>query len=314
VNKVKTPPVTAPGSVVTIDQMVSAVPGLIAQMQGFITGKRYKVMTMFIDQFSGLSFAYTQKSTTAAETVLVKEAFEQYAKTHGAVVKHYHADNGIFAEVEFIRLVEKAHQMISFCGVNAHHMNGHAKKRIRDLQENARAMLLHAKRRWPSAVTANMWPYAIQSANEVHNFSPGIKSRVSPIELFSQVQVAPHVRHCHTFSCPVYVLDGKLQAGQPLPKWDDRARIGLFIGFSPRHSRKVALVLNLMTGHVSPQFHVVFDDLFETLRPYAGNDIPKSLWQEKAGFIIIPNTRTKGRASANEEVSIDAAFDPLVAD
>jgi GAG-pre-integrase domain len=31
-NKVKTPPVTAPGSVVAIDQMISAVPGFIAQM------------------------------------------------------------------------------------------------------------------------------------------------------------------------------------------------------------------------------------------------------------------------------------------
>jgi hypothetical protein len=150
--------------------------------------------------------------------VQAKEAFERYAKTHGAIVKHYHADNGFFAKAEFVRSVEKAQQTISFCGVNAHHMNGHAEKHIRDLQENARAMLLHAKRRWPSAVTANLWPYAIRLANEVHNFAPGTKSGVSPIELFSQVQVSPRVRHCHMFSCPVYVLDGKLQAGQPLPK------------------------------------------------------------------------------------------------
>ncbi len=286
VNKMKTPPVTAPGSVVAMDQMVSALPGFIAQMRGFITGKRYKVITVFVDQFSDLSFVYTQKSTTAEETVQAKEAFERYAKTHGVTVKHYHADNGIFAEAEFVRAVEKASQTISFCGVNAHHMNGHAEKRIRDLQENARAMLLHAKRRWPSAVTAHLWPYAVRMANEVHNFSPSIKEGISPIERFSQVQVSPKVRHCHTFGCPVYVLDGKLQSGQPLPKWDDRARIGLFLGWSPRHGRKVALVLNLSTGHVSPQFHVVFDDLFETLRPSAGNDIPKSLWQQKAGFVL----------------------------
>jgi hypothetical protein len=187
-NKVKTPPVTAPGLVVAIDQMISAVPGFITQMREFITGKRYKVVTVFVDQFSDLSFVYMQKSTTAEETVQAKEAFKRYAKLHQVTIKHYHADNGIFAEAEFIRSIEKANQTISFCGVNAHHMNGHAEKRIRNLQENARAMLLHAKRRWPSAVTANLWPYAVRMANDVHNFVPSIKEGVSPIERFSQVQ------------------------------------------------------------------------------------------------------------------------------
>ena len=130
VNKMKTPPATAPGSVVAIDQMISALPGFIAQMRGFITGKRYKVITVFVDQFSDLSFVYTQKSTTAEETVQAKEAFERYAKTHGVTVRHYHADNGIFAEAGFVRAVEKNGQTISFCGVNAHHSNGHAEKRI----------------------------------------------------------------------------------------------------------------------------------------------------------------------------------------
>ena len=304
VNKIRTPPVSAPGSVVSMDQLISAVPGFIAQMRGFITGKRYKVITVFVDQFSDLSFVYTQKSTTAEETILAKEAFERYAKTHGVIVKHYHADNGIFAEAEFLRAVEKANQSISFCGVNAHHMNGHAEKRIRDLQENARAMLLHAKRRWPTAVTANLWPYAIRMANDVHNFAPSIKDGVSPIERFSQVQVAPRVRHSHTFGCPVYVLDGKLQVGKRLPKWEDRSRIGLFLGWSPRHSRKVALVLNLKTGHVSPQFHVVFDDLFETLRPSAGNSPPKSLWQEKAGFILDSQQGDKSAPERNSRESV----------
>jgi hypothetical protein len=57
------------------------------------------------------------------------------------------------------------------------------------------------------------------------------------------------------------------------------------VGTSPRHSRKIALVLSLVTGHVSPQFHVVVDDFFETLRPSTGNAIPKSDWQKMTGFI-----------------------------
>jgi hypothetical protein len=153
-----------------------------------------------------------------------------------------------------------------------------------------------------------LWPYAIRMANEVHNFSPSIKEGISPIEKFSQVQVSPRVKHCHTFGCPVYVLDGKLQAGKGVPKWDDRARIGLFLGFSPRHGRKVALVLNLTTGHVSPQFHIVFDDLFDTLRPSSGNAFPKSLWQQKAGFVlddgtpVLPKKKDKNETTAGKIV------------
>jgi hypothetical protein len=59
----------------------------------------------------------------------------------------------------------------------------------------------------------------------------------------------------------------------------------MYLGTSPRHSRRVALVLNLQTGHVSPQFHVKFDDLFETLRPSAGNAVPVSMWQTQTGFV-----------------------------
>ena len=41
--------------------------------------------------------------------------------------------------------------------------------------------------------------------------------------------------------------------------------MGQFLGFSRFHSSTVALVRNLHTGHVSPQYHVVFDDKFETV-------------------------------------------------
>ena len=289
-----------------MDQMISATPGLIAQMKGFITQKRYTVTTVFVDHFSGLSFVYLQKSTTAFETVEAKRSFERYAKLHGVRVKHYHADNGIFAEAEFVRAVEGDGQTISYCGVNAHHQNGRAEKKIRDLQDLARTMLLHAKQRWPSAVTANLWPFAVRMANDVSNTSPGIEGGVSPIEHFSQVAVSPRVKHSHTFGSPVYVLDSRLQTeGKSIPKWNTKARMGMYLGSSPRHSKKVALVLNLQTGHVSPQFHVKFDDLFETLRPSAGNAIPQSKWQVKTG---LSNSKTLvGQWSGEDEAAIPAS-------
>ena len=306
VNSLRTPPATAPGAVVAIDQMISSTQGLIGQMRGFLTRQRYTVTTVFVDHYSALSYVHFQKSTSAAETIEGKRAFERYAKKHGISVNHYHADNGIFAEAEFIKALQADGQTISYCAVNAHHQNGKAEKKIRDLQELARTMMLHAKQRWPKAITANLWPYAMRMANDVSNAAPGIADAISPIEKFSQVSVAPKVKHCHTFGSPVYVLDTKLQSGKSIPKWKHKARIGIYLGASPRHSRKVALVLSLTTGHVSPQFHVVFDDLFETMRPSAGNVEPESLWQAKTGFIAgarnPDNIRRNPRAPTQYEV------------
>jgi hypothetical protein len=44
-----------------------------------------------------------------------------------------------------------------------------------------------------------------------------------------------------------------------------RARRSFYLGQSPSHSSSVGLVLSLKTGHISPQWHCVFDDLFSTV-------------------------------------------------
>jgi Reverse transcriptase (RNA-dependent DNA polymerase) len=282
-SEVHTRVATAPGDMVAIDQMVSPTPGLVAQMKGFITKQRYTAATVFVDHFSNLSFTYFQKGLTIVETLEAKAAFERYASAHGVTVKHYQTDNGIFETDSFRRSVELAGKTISYAGVNAHHQNGHAEGKIRDLQSMGRAMLLHAAHRWPAAVTANLWPYAVRMANDTINAAPQVGTGLSPMERFTQVDVAPRVRHSHTFGCPVYVLDAQLQtAGGQIDKWKERSRVGLYLGTSPRHSKRVALVLNLQTGHVSPQFHITFDDNFETIR--SGSLIPASLWQTKTGF------------------------------
>ncbi|KAL7474366.1 hypothetical protein ACHAW6_000339 [Cyclotella cf. meneghiniana] len=64
---------------------------------------------------------------------------------------------------------------------------------------------------------------------------------------------------------PCFVLETPLQDGKQLPKWSKQARAGQFLGFSREHSLTVALFCNLHTGHVSLQYHVVFNDKFETV-------------------------------------------------
>jgi hypothetical protein len=44
-----------------------------------------------------------------------------------------------------------------------------------------------------------------------------------------------------------------------------RARLFQFVGFSPKHSTLVANVRHLQTNYISPQFHLIHDDNFETI-------------------------------------------------
>ena len=60
---------TKPGEVVSVDQMVSPTPGLIAQMTGILTKKRYKYATVYVDQATRLGYVYLQQSATAEETI-----------------------------------------------------------------------------------------------------------------------------------------------------------------------------------------------------------------------------------------------------
>jgi hypothetical protein len=62
----------------------------------------------------------------ASKTIEAKEAFERWSASHGVKIKHYHADNGHFAENAFMSHVARCGQTISFCGVNAHFQNGKA--------------------------------------------------------------------------------------------------------------------------------------------------------------------------------------------
>ena len=270
----------------SVDQLQSTTPGLVAQLRGFITKQRYHYATVFVDHFSGLSFIHLQTTSNMIETLQAKEAFEAYAAARGVIIQHYHADNGRFAEKGWIQHARQKGQTVSFCGVGAHHQNGVAEKRIRDLQDAARTALIHAKRRWPDAITTNLWPYALRAANHGHNYSISHKHDQLPINVFSQVEETNEIRHFHTFGCPAYVLHSKLQSGrkQKEHKWEDRARISINLGPSPRHGKSVHLLLNVTTGIITPQFHVQFDDAFDTTRRGSEVHLPKSLWQQKTYF------------------------------
>jgi hypothetical protein len=120
---------------------------------------------------------------------------------------------------------------------------------------------------WPDRANINLWAFAINYAIWVYNRLPSpMLGGLSPNERWSRNRSNHEgLRRAHVFGCPVYVLDPRLADGDSIPKWNHRARMGMFLGFSNEHSSLVPLVLNLLTGHVSPQHHVIFDDNFETV-------------------------------------------------
>ena len=277
--------ITHAGQCVSVDMLKSPTPGLVAQMAGWITNKRYNYATVFVDHHSGLGYLHLQKTQSVRETLQGKALFEQRCAAAGIKVEHYHADNGVFASNEWKYACEHLHQGYSYSGVNAHFQSGVAERRIRELQELAWTMLLHASSCWVGVVNSHLWPYAMRLACEAYNESPTTTLQRSPVEIFTKATVMPEPKHWRPFGCPVYVLDNALQhAGGIKHKWEERSRIGVYLGRSPFHARSVALVLNLRTGRVSPQFHVQFDPGFQTVRKFFGGQSTPSLWQSICGF------------------------------
>eukprot|EP00804_Cyclotella_cryptica_P029262 CCRYP_011688-RA/>CCRYP_011688-RA protein AED:0.41 eAED:0.29 QI:0/0/0/1/1/1/2/0/509 len=192
--------------------------------------------------------------------------FEREAADVGVTIKGYHSDNGVFSSAAFRSHCDGLKQSLRFSGVGAHHQNGVAERAIQTVTNMAQANMLHATLHWPDRSFIDLWLLAMDYAVWVYNKLPRTGVGLSPEELFSGVKCPRSgLPRTHVFGCPVYVLDPCLHDGKKIPKWDSRARQGIFVGFSPRHSSLVPLVLNPRTQHISPQFHVIFDDIFTTV-------------------------------------------------
>ena len=64
---------------------------------------------------------------------------------------------------------------------------------------------------------------------------------------------------------PAYALDLILQDADKIPNWDHRTRLGQYLGKSEKHTSTVGLIRNISTWYLSPQFHVVYDNKFQTV-------------------------------------------------
>ena len=192
-------------------------------------------------------------------------SFEREMFQYGILIETYHTDNGVFSSKDFVSQIEASLQNVRFSGVGGHHQNGAAERTIGTAFGIARAMLIHFAIRWPEVFDVSVWPMAIQYAKWLVNHVPKANG-IAAIELIVRSKTARHVlQNAHVFGCPVYVLDPKLQSLSHLPKFQARSKRGVFMGFSERHSSNVPLVLNLATLSITPQYHIIYDDWFQTV-------------------------------------------------
>jgi hypothetical protein len=281
-----------PGSKVSVDHFESRLKGRTYTSFGKTTSDQYVGGCVFVDHMSGYLHVEHQLGFSSSETIRAKQNYEQLALNHGVLVQDYMADNGVFKAKAFVQHIREQNQQVRYCGVNAHHKNSVAERSIRTVSEMARAMVLHSSVRWKGGISKNIWPMAVDYACYVYNHMPNDKG-IAPADLFTGSMIPRHkLKDIHVFGCPVYVLDPKLQQGKKLPRWQPRSRIGVFVGFSAHHSSDIPLILNLQTGSISPQFHVVFDDSFSTVISIEESEDPPDFWNDidlEARSVLIPS-------------------------
>ena len=124
---------TKPGDCISIDQLVSAQPGLIPQMTGFLTNMRIWGATIFVNHVSDYVYVALMRDLTLDETLLAKTSFERHSNNGGVNIKAYQADNGRFADQAFWDSINKSNQTITYCAAGAHHQHGIVERRIEEL-------------------------------------------------------------------------------------------------------------------------------------------------------------------------------------
>ena len=258
----------------SVDHFESSLLGRTFDSYGKASSTTYKGGCIFVDHCSGYLHVKHQLGFSAVKTVGAKQAFEQLAMHHGAVVEAYLTDSGAFKANVFVQHIRSHSQRLRFCGTNAHHKNGIAERAVQSVSNISRALILHASAYWKNGIDSSLWPMSVTYATHLHNHLPNAQG-FCLADIFTGSKVPHHrLKDLHVWGCPIYVLDPQLQGGQKLPRREPRSRRGVFMDFSNLQSSKVPLVLKLETRRITPQYHVVFDDLFSTVSSYERENEP----------------------------------------
>ena len=130
---------------------------------------------------------------------------------------------------------------------------------------SSRTIMLRQDLLWPEHFDMTLGPFSMDQVAHFHDHFPSKYSLLAPLEILTGSKIDPSTsRNEKVWGHPDHVLEPKLQDGKKLPKWDPRTRKGQYLGKSMTRASSVSLFRNLRTGNMSPKFHVVCDNLFQT--------------------------------------------------
>ena len=123
-----------------------------------------------------------------------------------------------------------------------------------------------------------MWPFTVQAIVDRYNRLTLNAHGRSSLEIFTGEDEYIRTEDFRTWGYPVYILNASNQSGGiETSKWEPRSHIEIYLGRSSVHAGNVSLALNLHTGLVSLQYHLIFDDEFTTVK-YLRSSSPSPNW------------------------------------
>ena len=257
-----------PGQKISVDHFASSTKGRLFSSSGRSNPDyMYSGGCIFVDHSSGYLDVQFQTRLNTQETLKAKEKFELNCLDHGITPQSYVTDQGsAFTSAEFAQQLTNFRQVHLMVGTAAHHHNGLAERAIGTVTKIARTMLIHAAIHWPETADSQLWPMAVRHAVYIYNRMPRLESGLSPHDAFTRIRWRLSLFHaCHVWGCPLYVLDKRLADGKRIGRWESRSARQQYMGISPNYALTVPSSLNLATGRITSQFHVVFDDWFNTV-------------------------------------------------
>ncbi len=264
------------GDFVSTDQFICKTPGRVPTGYGHESQNcHFQGGSIFNDDASGLFWVENQVSLDAKKLVMCKAWFDQWLYNQCVYrVIHYHGANGILAAEEFL---------VQLWGVTTRH----PKTRMLALNKLFNASCIWHKLSW------FMPPFIGQKEIQMISISVPLlwwnirggcitESRMLgrallPWLWLPESALTMDLLHYHVWGCPVFVLEAKLQIDQKLPKWNQQACMSQFLDFQTNTTIEGQCTSFAYQLHLTPNFHLVFDDFFETVNWTGVDELSSSL-------------------------------------
>ena len=165
--------------------------------------------------------------------MLSKEDMEKAMAKSGRSIKHYHINNGRFADNGFVDALNSKGQKLTFCRVVAYHKNVILENENKVLTTGAHTLLLHGIRIWHQMINDIFWPVVMSAVEKWLNSLQVNTLGRTPESILHGVEVQDiPVKSYHTLFFPTYVLDARLQSdgGAGLLNRSPRLQIGVYLG------------------------------------------------------------------------------------